>query len=149
MESEKLKRSQFRKKKKLERRRLKRQLNAKNNQPAEQVDQTSIESPIIKEEERQLYERQKALWEEREQKFKLIEVAKKKAKEKQEKAKKLSQKRWQDTLLNLPLMPPNITTESKNTPFKTFVQPSQEVTKRKTYRDRYLEQKLANSLRKS
>lgn len=149
MESEKLKRSQFRKKKKLERRRLKRQLNAKNNQPAEQVDQTSIESPIIKEEERQLYELQKALWEEREQKFKLIEVAKKKAKEKQEKAKKLSQKRWQDTLLNLPLMPPNITTESKNTPFKTFVQPSQEVTKRKTYRDRYLEQKLANSLRKS
>lgn len=93
MESEKLKRSQFRKKKKLERRRRKRQLNAKNNEPAEQVDQTSIESPIIKEEERQLYERQKALWEEREQKFKLIEVAKKKAKEKQEKAKKLSQVR--------------------------------------------------------
>lgn len=91
MESEKLKRSQFRKKKKLERRRAKRQLNAKNNEPDVQVDQTSIDSSTNEEEERQLYERQKALWEEREQKFRLIEVAKKKAKEKQEKAKKLSQ----------------------------------------------------------
>ncbi|CAO3648871.1 unnamed protein product [Mucor hiemalis] len=149
MDPERLKQSQFRKKKKLEKRRTKRQLNTKNCKSNEQVNQNSLETSTNDVEQQQLYEREKALWEEREQKFKLIEVAKKKAKEKQEKAKKLSQKRWQDTLLNLPLMPPNITADRKNTPFKTFVQPSQEVVKKKTYRDRYLEKKLENSLRKS
>lgn len=91
MDPERLKRSQFRKKKKLEKRRTKRQLIAKNYKSDEQVNQDSLETSTNDVEQQQLYEREKALWEEREQKFKLIEVAKKKAKEKQEKAKKLSQ----------------------------------------------------------
>lgn len=82
----KLKRSQFRKKKKIEKRRARRQLNAEKNKPL-QDPVISVESAIDK----QNYEREKTLWEEREEKFKMIELAKKKAREKQEKAKAHSQ----------------------------------------------------------
>lgn len=121
-----LKRNQFRKQKKLEKRRKRRQLNAeKNKTELPIVTQSTTEETL----ERQKYEQQKALWEEREEKFKLIELAKRAAKEKEELAKaktqvskwtkkvinrlvKLTwifQKRWQDTLLNLPMMPPQFT----------------------------------------
>lgn len=121
-----LKRNQFRKQKKLEKRRKRRQLNAeKNKTELPIVTQSTTEETL----ERQKYEQQKALWEEREEKFKLIELAKRAAKEKEEIAKaktqvskwtkkvinrlvKLTwifQKRWQDTLLNLPMMPPQFT----------------------------------------
>lgn len=141
--STRLKRWEFRKKKKLEKRRKRRQLNAEKIKssippPPPTIEPTENEDTIA---EKQKYERDKALWEEREQKFKAIELAKKAAKEKEEKAKALSQvhilcapagsitqyanlsvtlnfnqKRWKDTLLNLPLMPRNFTanTNQKN-----------------------------------
>jgi hypothetical protein len=129
-----LKRFEFRKKKKIEKRRQRRQLNAETNKPVLPPLPTKSEESVAG---KQKYERDKALWEEREMKFKAIELAKRAAKEKEEKAKALSQvyshargciklisnshylfyqKRWKDTLLNLPIMPPNFTinTNRKN-----------------------------------
>ena len=85
-----LPRSQFRKQKKLEKRRARRQLNAEKNAPV--IEPPSQVQLTL---EKQQYERDKALWEEREEKFKLIELAKKRANEKRENAKALSQVRNQ------------------------------------------------------
>ncbi|KAI9366506.1 hypothetical protein BD770DRAFT_405782 [Pilaira anomala] len=141
-----LNRNQFRKQKKLEKRRKRRQLNAEKNKPELPiVTQSTTEETL----ERQKYEQQKALWEEREEKFKLIELAKRAAKEKEELAKAKTQKRWQDTLLNLPMMSPQFTLDQnrKTTTLKTFVQSDQEpvLVPRKTYRERFLEKKQAKN----
>ncbi|KAG2193437.1 hypothetical protein INT47_006966 [Mucor saturninus] len=144
MENEptRLKRWEFRKKKKLEKRREKRQLNAKQHETPKVTAPTNETEKAL---EQQDYLKAKAMWEEREEKFHMLAMAKKAAREKQEKAKALSQKRWQDTLLNLPLMPPNFTVDKKST-LKTFVQSNQEpvISHRKTYRERFLEKKFAS-----
>lgn len=88
--SEKLPRWQFRKKKKLEKRRRKRQENAEKNKPT--VIPTAKESDeLLLVVEKQKYEQDKRKWEEKEGRFKLVELAKQKAKEKQERAKALTQ----------------------------------------------------------
>ncbi|CEP19060.1 hypothetical protein [Parasitella parasitica] len=147
--TERLPRWQFRKKKKVEKRRKKRQANA------EATKSTMI--PTIKEPdtslllaEKQKYEQEKRTWEQRETKFKLVELAKQKAREKEERAKALTQKRWQDTLMTLPMLAPSfsidaeIKTSSKG-PFMTFVQPASDATssrlRKTTYRERFLQRK--------
>ncbi|KAI8094271.1 hypothetical protein BDF21DRAFT_394730 [Thamnidium elegans] len=138
-----LKRWQFRKKKKVEKRRQKRQLNAEKNQPKEPVAVQSVTDQVL---EKQKYQQQKELWEEREEKFKLIELAKKAAKEKEEQDKAKTQKRWHDTLLNLPMMPTQFTLDKTHkSTFKTFVQSDIEpiLVPKKTYRERFLERKQA------
>ncbi|KAK4520926.1 uncharacterized protein ATC70_006809 [Mucor velutinosus] len=157
MPDERIPRWQFRKKKKLEARRKKRQ------EHVEKHKHTNI--PIAKEAaefsssiaiaEKQKYEQDKRNWEEREGQFKLVELAKKKAREREERAKALAQKRWQDTLMTLPMLPHSFsigasgnsekTTTTKPGPFKQFV-PSKDVSSvalKKTYRDRFLERKLS------
>lgn len=88
---EKQPRWQFRKKKKIEKRRNKRQMLAEKNKPT--VNDTLDKSRSTNEStaEKQLYEQEKAHWEEKERKFNLIEVAKKKARQKEEEAKVLTQ----------------------------------------------------------
>jgi hypothetical protein len=89
IEPTRLKRWEFRKKKKLEKRHKRRELNAEKNKPAVPIVSTPTEIEVTI--EKQKYEQQKALWEEREERFRIIEFAKKAAREKQEKAKALSQ----------------------------------------------------------
>ncbi|KAL9556305.1 hypothetical protein MBANPS3_001924 [Mucor bainieri] len=172
---ERIPRWQFRKKKKLEKRRKKRQEYAEENKPTDilrtnEAEEFSSCSAIA---EKQKYEQDKRHWEEREGRFKLVELAKKKAREKEERAKALAQKRWQDTLMTLPMLPPTFsigassnldkvifetdqyqaiytnTSPRKTTtapgPFKTFVKPKDAITMtyKKTYRDRFLERKLS------
>ena len=84
MEQGKLPRWQFRKKKKLEKRQKIRQNIAEEKNSNKAQADNSREERIIEEEE---YKRQKQQWEEKEQKFKLIELAKKRAREKHEEAK--------------------------------------------------------------
>ncbi|CEI92526.1 hypothetical protein RMCBS344292_06782 [Rhizopus microsporus] len=142
MNNERLPRWKFRKQKKLEKRRKRRQEAAFNRvEPESTVD-------------REEYERQKAQWEANEVKYKIIEAAKKKAREKEEEARKIAQKKWEQTLLSLPLIPSTTTTKKEfslkktnnnnnNQLLKTFVRSNQEeqIPKRKTYRERFLEQK--------
>ncbi|CEI89362.1 hypothetical protein G6F70_004438 [Rhizopus microsporus] len=145
MNNERLPRWKFRKQKKLEKRRKRRQEAASNRvEPESTVD-------------REEYERQKAQWEANEVKYKIIETAKKKAREKEEEARKIAQKKWEQTLLSLPLIPSTTTTTTTTTKkefslkkknnhnqiLKTFVRSNQEeqIPKRKTYRERFLEQK--------
>ncbi|KAI8386880.1 hypothetical protein BD560DRAFT_420083 [Blakeslea trispora] len=111
------------------------------NQP-----ENDIERKTAEEEE---YKRQRQRWEENEQKHKLIELAKKRAREKQERAKATSEKRWKEALLSLPfgiedtLPTKSISSEKKQHPtLKTFIKkediPS---VPRKTYRERFNESK--------
>ncbi|KAI8875103.1 hypothetical protein K501DRAFT_329738 [Backusella circina FSU 941] len=117
----------FRKEKKLERRRLKRQTKAvdRSTPPPTQV---AVDPD---------YEQQKALWEEREKKHTIIELARKRAQETERQAKELSMKKWKETLLNLPVTPTFQPASKKPNTLKVFV-PQQT---RKTYRERFLEQK--------
>ncbi|GAN06466.1 hypothetical protein MAM1_0124d05950 [Mucor ambiguus] len=175
MPDENIPRWQFRKKKKLEKRRKKRQEYAEKNKPTDipRVKETEEFSSSIAIAEKQRYEQDKRHWEEREGQFKLVELAKKKAREKEERAKALAQKRWQHTLMTLPMLPPTFSvgasrnlekvnldtnryraictnasrkTTTKPGPFKTFVKPENAVSipYKKTYRDRFLEKKLSN-----
>jgi hypothetical protein len=89
--AEKQPRWQFRKKKKIEKRRMKRQILAEKNKPPldETIDMPgSIQEAMAA---KQTYEKEKAQWEEREHKFKLIEIAKAKAKKKEQETKVLAQ----------------------------------------------------------
>ncbi|KAI9470849.1 MAG: hypothetical protein EXX96DRAFT_611997 [Benjaminiella poitrasii] len=148
--TDRLPRWQFRKKQKVEKRRKKRQEIAKTNKLSASVENVDQKESLA---ERQRYEREKQEWESREEKFKLIELAKKQAKEKEEKSKELSRKRWQETLMNLPMLPPKFTlTSNDNTkkdpavPFRKFVQSTENEIQpqpKKTYRDRFLERKRA------
>ncbi|KAI8981830.1 hypothetical protein BDF20DRAFT_431371 [Mycotypha africana] len=157
---------QFRKAKKLERRRKQRQKIA--------IDRLSkrndMESDPLKSlAERQKYEQAKKQWEEREEKYKLTEMAKAEAKAKEEKAKAIAKKKWQEMLLSLPIITAptfsattttaitdttdgsQSSTSSKKKPvFKKFVDSSDsqhvEVSskaRRCTYRDRFQKQKIA------
>ena len=84
---------QFRKKKKLEKRRIKRHEYAEKNKPTDiplTKEAEEFSSPIAIA-EKQKYEQDKRNWEEREGRFKLVELAKKKAREKEERAKALAQ----------------------------------------------------------
>ncbi|KAI8370877.1 hypothetical protein EDC96DRAFT_606702 [Choanephora cucurbitarum] len=144
MEQGKLPRWQFRKKKKLEKRQKKRQNIAEEKNSNKAQADNSREERIIEEEE---YKRQKQQWEEKEQKFKLIELAKKRAREKHEEAKAKAEKRWKEALLNLPFgvddTPPNKSSIlEKNSTFKTFVK-TEDIPPipRKTYRERFNESK--------
>ncbi|CEG78654.1 hypothetical protein RMATCC62417_13230 [Rhizopus microsporus] len=142
MNNERLPRWKFRKQKKLEKRRKRRQEAASNRiEPESTVD-------------REEYEQQKAQWEANEVKYKIIETAKKKAREKEEEARKIAQKKWEQTLLSLPLIPSTTTSKKEfslkkttnnnnNQLLKIFVRSNQEeqIPKRKTYRERFLEQK--------
>ncbi|ORE11561.1 hypothetical protein BCV72DRAFT_300853 [Rhizopus microsporus var. microsporus] len=140
MNNERLPRWKFRKQKKLEKRRKRRQEVTSNRiEPESTVD-------------REEYEQQKAQWEANEVKYKIIETAKKKAREKEEEARKIAQKKWEQTLLSLPLIPSTTTskkefslkkTTNNNQLLKTFVRSNQEeqIPKRKTYRERFLEKK--------
>ncbi|CAO3691768.1 unnamed protein product [Rhizopus stolonifer] len=114
----------FRKGKKLERRKKKRQ------EAAEQREEPVV---VEEEEENTKYEQQKAEWEANEIKHKIIESARLKAKRKEEEARKLAQKKWQETLLSLPLT--DKFPKKKETLLKTFI------SERKTYRERFLEAK--------
>ncbi|KAF1806692.1 hypothetical protein V8B55DRAFT_1458814 [Mucor lusitanicus] len=153
---ERMPRWQFRKKKKLEKRRKQRQKCAEKNKPADIPIAKEAEelSSAIALAEKEKYEQDKRHWEEREGRFKLVELAKKKAREKEERAKALTQKRWQDTLMTLPMLPPTFSigaskdmekTTTKPGPFKTFVKPkdTSSIRYKKTYRDRFLERKLS------
>ncbi|KAI8374633.1 uncharacterized protein BYT42DRAFT_414053 [Radiomyces spectabilis] len=51
------------------------------------------------------YERQKALWEERERQHNLINTARRKALETEQKAKELAKQKWQAALLSMPMIP--------------------------------------------
>ncbi|KAI7900818.1 uncharacterized protein BX663DRAFT_488130 [Cokeromyces recurvatus] len=155
---DRLPRWQFRKRQKIEKRRKKRkELAEKDTSITPSKEKKPIELIV----ERQKYEREKQEWEKREEQFRMIELAKKHAKEKEEKAKELSRKRWQETLMNLPMLPPqfsvnnNTTTtndESISVPFRKFIQstenPIEPLRPRKTYRDRFLERKRAASKKK-
>ncbi|KAL7325664.1 hypothetical protein PS15p_208115 [Mucor circinelloides] len=151
---QKLPRWQFRKKKKLEKRRKKRQEYAEKNIPTDIPLAKEAEESSSSIAEKLKYEHDKRNWEEREGRFKLVELAKKKAREKEQRAKVLTQKRWQDTLMTLPMLPPTFSIEAnsnlekittKQGPFKTFVKPKGDssMTLKKTYRDRFLERKLS------
>lgn len=86
-------RRQFRKKKKLEKRRIKRHEFAEKNKLANIPIAKEAEefSSTIAIAEKQKYEQDKRNWEEREDRFKLVELAKKKAREKEIKSKALTQ----------------------------------------------------------
>ncbi|OBZ91816.1 hypothetical protein A0J61_00148 [Choanephora cucurbitarum] len=146
MEQDKLPRWQFRKKKKLEKRQKKRQDIAEERTSNKSQTDNSREERIIEEEE---YKRQRQQWEEKEQKFKLIELAKRRAREKHEEAKAKAEKRWKEALLNLPFgiddtpaSKSSILEKKKNSTFKTFVK-TEDIPPipRKTYRERFNESK--------
>jgi hypothetical protein len=80
---------QFRKKKKIEKRRKKRQTLAEKNKPM--ISDTPSKSTEESITEKQNYEKEKAQWEEKERKFKLIEMAKAKTKQKEQEARVLAQ----------------------------------------------------------
>ncbi|KAI9261975.1 hypothetical protein BY458DRAFT_587997 [Sporodiniella umbellata] len=108
----------FRKEKKKERRRSK------------QKNQEKREVRVEKRESTEDYDQQKARWELEELKHGLIESARLRVQAKEEEARKTAEKKWQETLLGLPV-------ELKEQPkiLKTFVRA------RKSYRERYLESK--------
>lgn len=95
---ERMPRWQFRKKKKLEKRRKQRQNCAEKNKPADIPIAKEAEelSSAIALAEKEKYEQDKRHWEERESRFKLVELAKKKAREKEERAKALTQVTWRN-----------------------------------------------------
>lgn len=133
---ERIARWKYRKKQKLQRRRNKRKEIAENRP----VVETTVEDP--------LYEESKALWENREETHKLIEMTRLKALEKEKRAKELAEKKWKDTLLNIPLTGSTFSLkkkEDKTSPLKTFVQPQAMTTPRKTYRERFYEQKISRA----
>lgn len=88
---QKLPRWQFRKKKKLEKRRKKRQEYAEKNIPTDIPLAKEAEESSSSIAEKLKYEHDKRNWEEREGRFKLVELAKKKAREKEQRAKVLTQ----------------------------------------------------------
>ncbi|KAI8087709.1 uncharacterized protein B0P05DRAFT_371631 [Gilbertella persicaria] len=134
MEQDRMPRWQFRKKKKIEKRRAERQKLAKEKESVK--PNISLEESIA---EKETYKRQKAQWEANEKKFELLELAKKKTKEKQEQEKLEAEKRWKEALLNLPLT--NVSRIETKSTFKTFVQPQDIPSARKTYRERFNEAK--------
>ncbi|KAI8993712.1 hypothetical protein BDB01DRAFT_777285 [Pilobolus umbonatus] len=116
----------YRKQRKIEKRRQKRKKIAESRP---EVAPMESEDPH--------YEASKLLWEKREETHKLIELARLKTQEKEKRAKEAAEKKWRDTLLNIPLISPTISQEKKIV--KTFVQP----TLKKTYRERFYEQKMS------
>lgn len=83
--NQRLSRWQFRKNRKIEKRRKKRQEFAKQRSP-----QSPHEPPISVQESEQ-YKTDKQRWEEREKQWRIIEIAKKRAQEKEAEAKRIAQ----------------------------------------------------------
>ncbi|EIE77881.1 hypothetical protein G6F46_006539 [Rhizopus delemar] len=134
-EQERLPRWQFRKQKKLEKRSKKRKEIAESREVPKEIENQKGEE----------YEQQKAQWEANEVKHKVIELARLKAIEKEEESRKIAQKKWQEILLSLPLSPNSnkftLKKSKKESNLKIFVPSSEAEPKRRTYRDRFLEQK--------
>ncbi|KAI8643108.1 hypothetical protein BD408DRAFT_415280 [Parasitella parasitica] len=137
---------QFRKKKKLDKRRKRRREDLETNKFTT-VSTTKEPDESLLWTEKQKYEQDKRKWEQREAKFKLVELAKQKTREKEGRAKALTKKRWQDTLMTLPILAPSFSINDDDktctkSPFKTFVQPANDASssplRKATYRERFL-----------
>ncbi|KAF7732342.1 hypothetical protein EC973_005238 [Apophysomyces ossiformis] len=106
-EMRRMPRRQFRKQSKLKRRREKRQNAAKEreeNTPSPSDEE--IKQKAAKDLANQLeYSRQKELWEEREKRYTMINIARKKALQLEQEARAKAQKKWEEALRRIPMLP--------------------------------------------
>ncbi|KAG0167245.1 hypothetical protein DFQ30_006258, partial [Apophysomyces sp. BC1015] len=106
-ETMRLPRWQFRKQCKLKRRREKRQAAAKEREKnAPPPTDEDIKRNVEKEHADRLeYQQQKELWEEREKRYTMVNIARKKAQEIEQEARANAQRKWQEALRRIPMLP--------------------------------------------
>ncbi|CDS02823.1 hypothetical protein LRAMOSA00227 [Lichtheimia ramosa] len=109
---DRLPRWRFRKERKLALRKAHRQRIA---QARDRKKERSEEEEL---QEHSLYLQQKRQWEEREKRYDMINLAKKRAAEAERLAKEAAKKEWRDTLLRIPMLPPSMRNKEQQHPIR-------------------------------
>ncbi|KAJ8656171.1 hypothetical protein O0I10_008184 [Lichtheimia ornata] len=111
-EKDRLPRWRFRKERKLALRKAHRQRMAQaRDQKKDRPEEEELEAHSH-------YIQQKRQWEEREKRYDMINLAKKRAAEAERLAKEASKKEWRDTLLRIPMLPPSMRDKDQQDPIR-------------------------------
>ncbi|KAI9484822.1 hypothetical protein BDB00DRAFT_109800 [Zychaea mexicana] len=101
-------RRQYRKERKLAARKARRQQHAEQRDRLQQVNEQQALNDHSE------YLQQKQLWEEREQRYELINAVRKRAEEAERVAKEVAKQKWREALLRMPMLPPSMTTNTSD-----------------------------------